>query len=47
MANKRISGEGKIGILLGRIDVGGPGAMMVFPEQLWIGWSYSDRRSLW
>jgi hypothetical protein len=33
-----ISAEGKIGIGLGLFALGGAGAIMVAPEQLWIGW---------
>src|SRR2546425_7343191 len=33
-----ISLEGKIGISLALLALGGAGAVMVAPEQLWIGW---------
>ncbi len=33
-----ISDEGKIGIGLGLLGLGGGGAIMVAPQQLWIGW---------
>ena len=34
-----ISDEGKIGIVLALIGLAGAGAIMVAPQQLWIGWS--------
>src|SRR5258708_6713844 len=34
----RISAEGKIGIGLGLVGLGGAGAVMVWPEHTWIGW---------
>jgi hypothetical protein len=34
----QISDEGRIGIGLGLLALGGGGAIMVAPEQLWIGW---------
>jgi hypothetical protein len=34
-----ISAEGKIGIALGLLGLGGAGAVWVVPEQLWIGWN--------
>jgi hypothetical protein len=34
-----ISGAGKIGIALALLALGGGGAVMVAPEQLWIGWT--------
>jgi hypothetical protein len=35
----RISGEGTAGLIVGLLALGGGGAIMVAPEQLWIGWS--------
>lgn len=34
----QITDEGRIGIVLGLIGLAGAGAIMVAPEQLWIGW---------
>lgn len=34
-----ISTEGKIQIAIGLLALGGAGAMMAFPTQLWIGWA--------
>jgi hypothetical protein len=35
----QISGEGKLGILVGLIGLAGAGAIMLAPEQRWIGWT--------
>ena len=35
----QISSEGEIGIVVGFLALAGGGAIMVFPDQLWIGWT--------
>jgi hypothetical protein len=39
MGDGRISAEGKIGIFLALIGLLGAGAIMIAPQQLWIGWT--------